>query len=75
MSDSAQNPVLSVSGMTCGHCRQAVESAIREVSGVTNVQVSLDEGTAKVEGNVDPQRLISAVLEAGYEATLCGSKK
>lgn len=74
MSGSAPNQVLSVIGMTCGHCRSAVESAIREVPGVTSVQVNLDHGTAKVEGDADHKLLISAVEEAGYEATLSGNK-
>ena len=69
MADSAQKQELSVSGMTCGHCRSAVETALRELPGVTAAYVDLEQGKATVEGNVKLQSLITAVEEAGYEAT------
>lgn len=74
MTDSAHRQVLNVSGMTCGHCRAAVESAIREVPGVTGVHVDLDRATATVDGGADLPTLLSAVEEAGYEATPAAGK-
>ncbi len=68
MADSAPTQELLVSGMTCGHCRVAVETALREVPGVTSVEVDLNEGRAKVDGSAKLNGLISAVQEAGYEA-------
>lgn len=73
MADSAQKYALEVSGMTCGHCRMAVESALREVPGVTSAHVDLERGIAIVEGKADLQSLLDAVDEAGYEATPSGA--
>lgn len=69
MADSAPKQEILVSGMTCGHCRAAVESAIREIPGVHTVHVDLEQGRATFEGHVDVQTVMSAVEEAGYEAT------
>jgi copper chaperone len=60
---------LRVEGMTCMHCVKAVTDALSEVPGVTAVrEVSLETGTATVEGSPDPGALVNAVKEAGYGA-------
>lgn len=67
---------LKVSGMTCGHCAQAVEKALRGSPGVRNATVHLDSGAAEVEyeeSRVAPEQLISAVEEEGYSARFDGS--
>lgn len=61
---------LKVTGMTCGHCVSAVKEALEEVDGVERADVSLDEGRAHITGEADPQALIQAVAEEGYEATM-----
>ncbi len=61
---------LNVTGMTCGHCQNAVKSALEEVAGVQGAQVDLDKGTATVEGAADVEALLAAVREAGYEAAV-----
>jgi copper chaperone len=68
MASQTEKRELMVTGMTCGHCRAAVETAIREVPGVESVHVDLERGRASVEGNVELQSLIQAVEEAGYQA-------
>lgn len=59
---------LKVDGMTCAHCKAAVEKAIKEVLGVEDVEVSLDDGFAVVRGSAEPKELVEAVKKAGYEA-------
>ena len=61
---------LRVTGMTCNGCRKHVDSALREVPGVTAVQVDLEGGQAKVvhDGATAPAALIAAVEGAGYAA-------
>lgn len=66
---------LSVGGMTCEHCAQAVEKALTSQAGVRNATVSLDSSTAEVEfeeARVAPEQLIASIEEAGYEASLAG---
>jgi copper chaperone len=65
---------LNVTGMTCGHCKAAVETALKNVEGVNLVQVDLASGKASVEGaHVNTNALIAAVLEEGYSAQLAGA--
>ncbi len=58
---------LTIEGMTCGHCKAAVEEALRGVDGVRTVQVDLEGGAAQVEGG-DVDALVAAVAEEGYQA-------
>lgn len=59
---------LNITGMTCGHCKTGVTNALKSVPGVTDAQVDLASGKAIVEGDVDTQQLVNAVLEEGYGA-------
>jgi len=61
--------VLNVEGMMCMHCKAHVEKALAAVSGVTEVKVDLDAGTAtvKLETEVADDVLSAAITDAGYE--------
>lgn len=64
---------LKVEGMSCMHCVKAVTEALAAVPGVQGVpRVSLERGTAAVEGAPDTAALIEAVKAAGYQAELKG---
>lgn len=56
-----------ISGMNCAHCRASVEKAISGVAGVENVEVSLSEGRAVVDGTADASAIKAAVELAGFE--------
>ena len=58
-----------VTGMTCGHCVDAVTKGIGTLAGVTNVAIDLDSGTVTVASAapLDQETLRAAVDEAGYE--------
>jgi Cu+-exporting ATPase len=60
---------LSISGMSCAGCVTTVENALRGVPGVNEASVNFAEHTATVTGDVDPQTLVQAVVDAGYGAT------
>lgn len=62
---------LAVEGMSCGHCVMHVKNALEELSGVKNVQVSLEENSAQVDVNesVSDELLKNAVEEVGYSVT------
>ena len=59
----------TVTGMTCSHCVNAVGSEIKQIPGVTDVQVDLASGAVTVtsEQPVDDAAVAAAVDEAGYE--------
>lgn len=59
---------LSVEGMSCGHCEQTVEEALRGINGVTDASADTEVGQANVEGDADVAELIQAVEDAGYSA-------
>ena len=65
----AQTIELSITGMTCDHCVNSVTGALKDVEGVQDAVVSLDEKRATVTAeSVDVAALIAAVEEEGYEA-------
>ena len=68
-----QTTTLTVTGMTCGHCEKAVQSALKSVPGVQDVRVDLKGGVATVQGDADAQALIAAVTEEGYAAQVAGT--
>jgi copper chaperone len=58
-----------VSGMTCGHCVQAVTEELTAIDGVTGVEVDLGSGDVTVTSDapLDREQIAGAVDEAGYE--------
>ena len=60
---------IKIEGMACGHCTARVEKALKEIEGVTEVAVSLEEKNAvvKANDNVTEEVLKKAVIDAGYE--------
>ena len=61
---------LNVTGMTCGHCQNAVKNALESVAGVQKAEVDLASGVACVEGDADVNKLVAAVEEEGYGAAV-----
>ena len=60
--------VLKIEGMTCGHCKVAVEKALKAVPGVTSAIVDLAKNEAVVIGSASHGDLATAVEDAGYTA-------
>jgi copper chaperone len=59
----------AVSGMTCGHCKAAVEEEVGHVPGVESVSADLDSKLVVVRGEaLEDEALRAAIDEAGYEA-------
>ncbi len=64
----------TVTGMSCAACSARVEKAVSAVSGVTSCSVSLLTNSMGVEGTASEKDIIAAVENAGYGASLKGSK-
>ncbi|TKX79686.1 heavy-metal-associated domain-containing protein [Halorubrum sp. SD626R] len=60
---------ITVEGMSCGHCEQSVEEALEGVAGVERATADRESDSAIVEGDADPNALVNAVDEAGYDAS------
>jgi copper chaperone CopZ len=62
--------LLTIEGMSCGHCVMHVKSALEEVPGVAKAEVDLIKKSAMVEGeDLNDIALKHAVTEAGYRVS------
>ncbi|RTZ61670.1 MAG: hypothetical protein DSZ32_01470 [Gammaproteobacteria bacterium] len=61
---------ISISGMMCAGCVATVEDALKAVPGVTDASVSFADHSASIAGDVEPDAVIQAVADAGYQAAL-----
>ena len=59
--------IINIAGMSCNHCKMAVEKALKAVPGVKSAQVDLEKGQAVIEGAPQRENLVKAIEEAGYE--------
>ena len=69
--DETMEKTLEIKGMMCQHCVAHVKKALEGVSGVSKVEVSLENKNAVIEASVTvaDEALKAAVSEAGYEVT------
>ena len=58
--------VLEVPEMSCGHCKETIEAAVRKVDGVESAAVDLEVKSVTVTGSADTHALERAIEEAGY---------
>lgn len=62
--------VMKVDGMSCGHCKAAVEKALKLLDGVQGADADIGAKTVTVtydDGKVSRDVLAEAIAEAGYE--------
>ena len=64
----------TVTGMSCAACSARVEKAVSKVPGVTSCSVSLLTNSMGVEGTASADSIVTAVMEAGYGASLKGAE-
>ena len=65
-----------IKGMTCAACSARVEAVTKELPGVTSADVNLLAGKMCVQCSTDcTAEIIQAVENAGYSASVPGSKK
>lgn len=65
----SETSVLSVPGMSCAHCVEAVEGELKAVAGVESASADLETKLVTVRGSaLDDASLRAAIVEAGYEA-------
>lgn len=61
---------LQVEGMSCGSCVKHINAALQPLAGVGEVTVDLASGRVKVTGDAQSDVLLSALMEAGYPASV-----
>lgn len=65
-----QSVILSVDGMSCGHCVASVRRAVEAVPGVTVRDVRVGRAELGLDATVGPDAVIEAVRDAGYDAAV-----
>lgn len=64
-----EKSILNIAGMSCGHCKSAVEKAVRGLPGVLAAEVNLDAKTLSVEYNSSETVLAditAAIVDVGF---------
>lgn len=56
----------SVPGISCGHCKAAIEGELAPLDGVESALVDIDAKTVTVTGDITEVDVRAAVDEAGY---------
>lgn len=56
----------SVPGVSCDHCKHAIEGEVRQVPGVLDVTVDVDGKQVAVLGG-DDEAIRAAIDDAGYD--------
>ncbi|RWR00720.1 copper-transporting ATPase [[Pantoea] beijingensis] len=64
----SQTILLTLEGLTCGHCVKRVKEALEQRDDVEQAEVSLDE--ARITGPASSAALITTVEQAGYHASI-----
>ena len=59
--------IINVNGMMCMHCVKHVKDALEKLG--VSAEVSLENGTAIVTGDVKEEVLVAAIIDAGYDVT------
>ncbi len=57
----------TVPGISCDHCRAAIETEFAKLPAVEHVAVDVDTKTVVVEGDVSDDEGRAAIDEAGYD--------
>ena len=68
----------NVTGMSCAACSARVEKAVGKLEGVEKLAVNLLTNSLQItydEARLDEKKIVSAVEQAGYGASLCGNDK
>ena len=65
----------NITGMSCAACSTRVEKAVSKLDGVSSCSVNLLTNSMSVDGTANQTDIIKAVENAGYGASLKGSKK
>ena len=60
---------ITVEGMSCEGCERTVRDAILDVDGVEGADVDRETESVTVEGDADPDDVVRAVNDAGYDAS------
>jgi copper chaperone len=59
--------IYRVPGISCDHCKHAIEGEVSKVTGVDHVDVDVEHRAVTVKGDADDGAVRAAIDEAGYD--------
>jgi len=64
-------PTITVEGMSCQHCVNAVTKALESIPGITGVHVSLEKKQAdfSADNPIEMNRVHEAIRKIGFESS------
>lgn len=66
-----RNLDISISGMSCGHCVNAVRAALDRLPGVTIDRLSIGQASVTYDPTKsDPAKIVDAIEDEGYQASV-----
>lgn len=68
MATTSETATYNVPGVSCAHCRAAIEAEVTKLPGIESVDVDLDGKRVTVTGRgLDDGALRAAIDDAGYD--------
>lgn len=58
---------VKIKGMSCQHCVASTTTALEALPGISEVEVDLEKGEARYQGEVDQEAVKKAVEKIGFE--------
>ncbi len=68
-----EHTIIKISGMSCHHCLQRIENALKQTRGVNMTRVDLAEEEAYVKydpSKINEDVLLQVISDLGYEGVL-----
>ena len=63
--------IVTIEGMMCNHCKNKVESSLKELENVTKVKVNLTNKKAEIYSNavISDEDIKKTITNLGYQVT------
>jgi len=68
-----ETALLQVNGMTCDNCVQGISGTLKQLPGIGEFAVSLEDATAQISYNpkvLNPEQIAHAISRLGFQATV-----
>lgn len=61
--------IIKINGMSCNHCKMSIEQALKNIEGIENVEVNLEDKQAIIETSkeIKNETIIDVIDEIGFE--------
>ena len=58
---------INVGGMTCNHCKKTVETNLKKINGIKDIQIDLPTGNVNIQGdNLNTEEIQETITGLGY---------